>query len=98
LKVRVGVRSIAPFVSIGPRLDMIVGGNPTGPGSAADGYESPVIGWDASLGFEVTRPNHVDLIAEIVYSQDRIDSLPDNDFNITARQNAVTFTVGLRWK
>lgn len=98
LKIRADIGPGAPFISIGPRMDIKVGGDPSGTGSTAEAYETPVIGWDASAGFEVIRPDHVDLLAEVVYSRDRTNSLPDNDFNTTAHHNAVSFMIGLRWK
>lgn len=93
-KVRWPSAPLAPYVLGGPRLDILLGGDPDGEGSLASSYSSTAVGGTFGAGVEISRNLPVALFAEIRYSFDVTNSLPDVPRD--AYNNAFDVILGLR--
>jgi len=76
-KLRYDRGAVVPYLMGGPRLNVLVGGDPDDEGSLADVFTPTAFGGTVGVGTEVDRLLPVSLFLELRYSFDVTNSLPD---------------------
>lgn len=93
-KLRYDRGGVVPYLVVGPRLDVLLGGEPGGEGSFVDVFAPTAFGSTVGVGAEVDQPLPVRLFFELRYSFDVTNSLPDAPRDIY--NNALDVLLGIR--